>query len=188
MFFLDLSEVYANWKVPLASVIVTLDDLNSKALGGPFTVTEEKVWVIDRSGELSKRCPVDCAKFVWYTPVRYYWPDGYRRLTIVLIEMGTDQEARMASMKLYQQLQGIKSRDFYDYTSGPDWQVLQMPENTWALYNGTYSIGTSYGPVLIFLSMKMRGFYDVDGIGEIYTLTDLVRIQLEKLEQSRYGP
>jgi hypothetical protein len=176
--------VHAQGLPRLSTLLVTPEDF--KAYNHYVANTSERIWVIDRSEELINHCPIDCVKMVWYVPVRNYWPDGYRKLTIVLIRTTTSEKAIRAVDSLYQQLNDPTDPEFWDHTDDFNWTREGLTTNTWAVYNDSFFLGTSYESIIMLLSMKMRGFHDIDDLGEINDLIDFAQLQLSVLKDAGY--
>lgn len=172
----------------LSTLLVNPEDIkaNYKNTLYAFTRSSEHVWVIDHTEELENHCPVDCVKMVWYVPVRDYWPNGYRKLTIILIRTTTSGQANRAVEDLYQQFHDPTNPNFWDHTDDFNWKQEGLSSNTWAVYNNSFVLCTSYESTIILLSMKMRGFRDIVDMAEIRDLTDYTKLQVTKLKEAGY--
>jgi hypothetical protein len=190
VFFFNNKEItHAQNLRPLSSLVLTPEVIvaNNVRDLGYFTNTTETLWIDDRSEELNGHCPVDCVKQVWYVPVRSYWPDGYRKLTVTLIRTATPEQAQQGVQSLYQLFTNLKAPGFFDHTDDFNKMIRDNTlTDTWALYNNTFTISASYNSIIILLSMKMRGFHDIDDFGEISALMDFARLQVSILKNAGY--
>jgi hypothetical protein len=153
---------------PLKELVVTADEMKKHAdLSASFDVTDE----------ISDICPYDCVKIIWGTTSD--------KLTLMMMQFNTPEQAQNASQNLHSIFQ----------TFGNKYIVFSENNSQWSgqLYSSRnkfqWATADAQGPILIFSSYRkvLNGFVaDIDGYYYRNMVESLTSIQKQKLQDAGY--
>jgi hypothetical protein len=153
---------------PLRELIVTANEMKEHAdLSASFDVTSE----------LSDICPYDCVKVIWGTTSE--------KLTLVMLQLSSVDQAEKASQNLQSIYQVFGDKYFSFSENNSQWSgELHSSKNKfqWAAVD-------TQGSILIFSSYRkvLNGFVaDIDGYFYRNMVESLTSIQKQKLQDAGY--
>ena len=154
---------------PLKELVVTADEMKEHAdLSVSFDVTSE----------ISDICPYDCVKVIWGTTSD--------KLTLVMIQLSTPDQAEKASQNLQSIYQSFGNKYFSFSENNSQWSGELLSQK----YKAQWAAVDTQGSILIFSSYRkvLNGFVaDIDGYFYRNMVESLTSIQKQKLQEVGYN-
>ena len=132
----------------------------------------------DVTSEISDICPYDCVKVIWGTTSD--------KLTLVMIQLSTPDQAEKASQNLQSIYQSFGNKYFSFSENNSQWSGELLSQK----YKAQWAAVDTQGSILIFSSYRkvLNGFVaDIDGYFYRNMVESLTSIQKQKLHQATRG-